>query len=61
MVSERSIPSLLAQLFERLESWEALEIECKAAKGGLPKEIWPIISAFANTSGGWLLLGIEEH
>ncbi|HEX8684642.1 MAG TPA: RNA-binding domain-containing protein [Ardenticatenaceae bacterium] len=55
------IPSLLATLLERLQSRESLELEFKAARNEVPKSIWPTISAFANTYGGWLLLGIAEH
>jgi len=44
-----------------LSSGEWNDAEFKAARSALPKSAFETVSAFANTKGGWLVLGISQH
>lgn len=47
---------------ERLEEYrEGNQLEAKAAQGGMPDTLWDSYSAFANTDGGCILLGVKER
>lgn len=40
---------------------ESADLEFKTASGGFPKSLWETYSAFANTDGGIIILGIRER
>lgn len=46
---------------EILLKGERVTLECKKAKSEMPKSIWQTYSAFANSIGGMILLGVDEN
>lgn len=50
----------MIDLKEIFKSSEKVNVEVKAAQGGIPNSIWETYSSFANTFGGTIILGIGE-
>lgn len=58
MLTWKEIKEMIAnQQFIREKS----EIEYKEAKNSVPKDLWHTYSAFANSNGGFILLGVKEN
>ena len=47
-------------ILETLLKGERVTLECKLAQSNVPNDVWRSYSAFANTYGGLILLGVNE-
>lgn len=57
-MEDQELAELVARL--RRQRQDDAHVEVKSAAGGLPKDFWRSVSAFANTEGGLILLGLDE-
>src|SRR5579883_2130709 len=48
-------------LLQKINLGEDEDIEFKAANGGFPRDVWETLSAFANTDGGYIVLGVSQN
>ena len=48
------------KLYALVQKGESAEVEFKSARGGFPGSFWESYSAFANTNGGTIILGVQE-
>lgn len=56
--SQGPIEHVVARL--RAASTDLSSVEVKKAAGGVPKDVWPTVSAFSNGDGGLIILGLDE-
>ncbi len=65
MVNERALRKMDTlnekSIKDALLKGERVTLECKRAESEVPKELWKTYSAFANTIGGLILLGVDEN
>lgn len=57
-MTEHELQAILEHL--RQEGGDDASFEAKSCASGLSKDVWESVSAFANSAGGTLLLGISE-
>ena len=51
---------MATDIFQLINAGENVELECKEAGQGLPKDLWETYSSFANSNGGIILLGVKQ-
>ena len=48
------------RLMAMIDNKESVDVEFKSGRGGLPASLWSTYSAFANTNGGTIVIGVQE-
>lgn len=48
-------------LIAKIQDIEWDDFEAKSSKTQLPADTWRTVSAFSNTSGGWIICGVAQH
>ena len=60
MIEERNKNDFNEYIESLLVDYESDDLEFKSAAGGFPKTFWDTYSAFANSEGGMIVLGVAE-
>lgn len=50
----------MQELKQLIHKGEKVDVECKKAENSVPKSVYESYSAFANTKGGYIILGVKE-
>ncbi len=50
----------IEELKQLIYQGEKVDVECKKAENSVPKSVYESYSAFANTNGGYIFLGVKE-
>ncbi|MCM1245951.1 MAG: putative DNA binding domain-containing protein [Roseburia sp.] len=51
----------MQELKQLIYKGEKVDVECKKAESNVPKSVYESYSAFANTKGGYIILGVDEN
>ena len=58
----KSLESKILGLYKSKSTWKENEhLEFKSGERGLPNSLWETYSAFANTSGGIIIVGVRDN
>ena len=60
MIELKNTTDFIDYLDKVLSHTESSDLEYKSAAGGFPGSFWDTYSAFANTDGGTIILGVSE-
>lgn len=49
----------IQELMRIIHKGEKVDVECKKAENSVPRSVYESYSAFANTKGGYIVLGVD--